>query len=297
MLTFNQTTFVNFYKKKSSKNLLTQSFIFHHYYHLVLLTLTSCWSSSPMGHRFYPDPIYIYIYRIYDIYIYISWCIWKKVTKNPQIITKLQNLGVTTCSLNTHWPKFSHFWCLQMPFKDCTSKLRHRSKVKLLIASSYLKKAVSCHIWPCLSTMRFMGWTIHVQSWRVLKRQTIRDSLRQLLHQMSPSLNPISFSLFNLVLKTTSQQLFSFKAFRNLHGYQPMADSGGLFKCHSFWRKMGTAMTPTNPAEVRIRRRSSPSKKPPCGPVFFPNLWLFGWHLYRKMPVLVENGISWATGG
>ena len=45
--------------------------------------------------------ISIYIHRIYDIYIYHD--VYEKWSrKNPQIITKLQNLGVTTCSLNTH---------------------------------------------------------------------------------------------------------------------------------------------------------------------------------------------------
>ena len=97
--------------------------------------------------------------------------------------------------------------------------------------------------------MSFVGWTIHMQPWRVLKRQTKRDSSRQqLLHQiMSPSSNSISFSVFNLVLKTTSLQLFSFLTLFEtsivVTSRWPIAEGSSNAR---FWpRKMGRRWLPS----------------------------------------------------
>lgn len=143
-----------------------------------------------------------------------------------------------------------------------------------------------------------MGWTIHMQPWRVLKRQTKRDSSRQeLLHQiMSPSSNLISFSVFNLVLKTTSLQLFSFlKLFETsivVTSRWPIAEGSSNAR---FWpRKMGRRWLPSTQTEDMAgrsawlgghRRRKTATRGKRVSFAFFTSLavWL-AWFFVGKMP-------------
>ena len=126
-----------------------------------------------------------------------------------------------------------------------------------------------------------MGWTIHMQPWRVLKRQTKRDSSRQeLLHQiMSPSSNLISFSV----------QLFSFsKLFETsivVTSRWPIAEGSSNAR---FWpRKMGRRWLPSTQTEDMAgrsawlgghRRRKTATRGKRVSFAFFTSLAV--WHAF-----------------
>lgn len=141
-----------------------------------------------------------------------------------------------------------------------------------------------------------MGWKIRMQPWRVLKRQTKRDSLINLV------LNSISFSVFNLVLKTTSLQLFSFlklleTSIMVTSGW-PIAEGSSNAR---FWpRKMGRRWLPSTQRKTLDGRHSwaviAVEKATKANVLVFVHIFGCLADMLGKMPVLVENGISWATG-
>ena len=81
MLTFNQTTFINFYKKKSSKNLLTigSASIMKKYLA----------EAAPWGPEIAPIP---YIYICVCIYIYMNICIHVYIYMYVVCICEVYNL-------------------------------------------------------------------------------------------------------------------------------------------------------------------------------------------------------------